>query len=56
MPPHGLSRLGDTRAELDLLLVRGGAKVGFEIKRTVAPHVTRSARSARKPWASTACT
>lgn len=33
-------------AELDLLLVRGGAKVGFEIKRTVAPQVTRSMRSA----------
>ena len=35
-------------AELDLLLVRGGTKVGFEIKRTVAPHVTRSRRSAQE--------
>lgn len=35
-------------AELDLLLVRGGTKVGFEIKRTVAPQVTRSMRSAQQ--------
>jgi predicted AAA+ superfamily ATPase len=34
-------------AELDLLLVRGGTKTGFEIKRTVAPQVTRSMHSAQ---------
>jgi predicted AAA+ superfamily ATPase len=34
-------------AELDVLLVRGGTKVGFEIKRTVAPQTTRSMRSAQ---------
>jgi predicted AAA+ superfamily ATPase len=34
-------------AELDLLLVRGGTKSGFEIKRTVAPQITRSMRSAQ---------
>jgi predicted AAA+ superfamily ATPase len=34
-------------AELDLLLVRGGTKAGFEIKRTVAPQITRSMRSAQ---------
>jgi hypothetical protein len=37
-----------SRYELDLLLVRGGTKVGFEIKRTVAPQVTRSIRSAQQ--------
>lgn len=35
-------------AELGLVLVRGGTKVGFEIKRTVAPKVTRSMRSAQE--------
>lgn len=33
-------------AELDVLLIRGHEKIGFEIKRTVAPRVTRSLRSA----------
>jgi predicted AAA+ superfamily ATPase len=34
-------------AELDLLVVRGAERVGFEIKRTVAPRITRSLRSAQ---------
>lgn len=29
-------------AELDLLVVRGGIRLGFEVKRTVAPQLTRS--------------
>lgn len=33
-------------AELDLLVVRGMKRFGFEIKRTVAPKITRSMRSA----------
>jgi predicted AAA+ superfamily ATPase len=33
-------------AELDLLITRGRQKLGFEIKRTTAPRVTRSMRSA----------
>jgi predicted AAA+ superfamily ATPase len=33
-------------AELDVLWVNGGEKVGFEIKRTAAPRLTRSMRSA----------
>ena len=33
-------------AELDLLIVRGRRRRGFEIKRTVAPRVTGSMRSA----------
>jgi len=33
-------------AELDLLVVRGGRRLGFEIKRTTAPRVTRSMRTA----------
>ena len=33
-------------AELDLLVVRGTRRRGFEIKRTVAPRVTRSMLSA----------
>jgi uncharacterized protein len=33
-------------AELDLLIVAGGRRMGFEIKRTVAPHVTASMRIA----------
>jgi predicted AAA+ superfamily ATPase len=33
-------------AELDLLIVRGRNAVGFEIKRTVAPQITPSMRSA----------
>lgn len=33
-------------AELDLLLVRGGQRLGFEVKRTVAPALTPSMRSA----------
>jgi uncharacterized protein len=33
-------------AELDLLVVRGGLRLGFEVKRTVAPQVTPSMRSA----------
>lgn len=33
-------------AELDLLIVKGEHRLGFEIKRTTAPKVTRSLRSA----------
>jgi predicted AAA+ superfamily ATPase len=33
-------------AELDLLVVRGGRRYGFEMKRTEAPSITRSMRSA----------
>lgn len=33
-------------AELDLLVVRGRRRIGFEIKRTVAPTVTASMRTA----------
>lgn len=33
-------------AELDLLVVRGGRRLGFEIKRTAAPRVTPSMRTA----------
>jgi predicted AAA+ superfamily ATPase len=35
-----------TGAELDLLVVRGSRRWGFEFKRTVAPRLTRSMRSA----------
>ena len=35
-------------AELDLLVVRGQRRLGFEIKRTTAPSVTRSMHSARE--------
>ena len=35
-----------TGAELDLLIVRGGRRLGFEIKRTSAPRLTPSMRSA----------
>lgn len=35
-----------TGAELDLLVTRGGRRLGFEIKRTDAPRVTPSMRSA----------
>ena len=34
------------QAELDLLLFRGGKRLGFEIKYTDAPKVTSSQRSA----------
>jgi len=33
-------------AGLDLLVVRGGLRLGFEVKRTVAPALTRFMRSA----------
>lgn len=33
-------------AELDLLIVRGGKRLGFEIKRTTAPQITKSMRIA----------
>jgi predicted AAA+ superfamily ATPase len=33
-------------AELDLLVVRGRKRLGFEFKRTVTPKVTRSMRTA----------
>lgn len=33
-------------AELDLLVVRGRTRIGFEIKRTVSPRTTRSMRTA----------
>ncbi len=35
-------------AELDLLVVRGGERQGFEIKRTAAPRTTRSMHIARE--------
>lgn len=35
-------------AELDLLVVRGQRRLGFEVKRTSAPKTTRSMRSARE--------
>lgn len=35
-----------TGAELDLLVVRGGVRIGFEFKRTDAPRLTPSMRSA----------
>ena len=35
-----------TGAELDLLIVRGNRRLGFEIKRTTSPKMTRSAHSA----------
>ncbi len=35
-----------TGAELDLLIVRGNRRYGFEIKRTTGPRVTRSMKSA----------
>jgi len=37
-----------TGAELDLLVVRGRLRIGFEVKRTVAPAITPSMRSAIK--------
>jgi predicted AAA+ superfamily ATPase len=33
-------------AEIDLVVVRGGRKLGFEFKRTVAPKTTRSMHTA----------
>ena len=33
-------------AELDLLVVRGTRRLGFEVKRTTAPQVTKSMRTA----------
>lgn len=35
-------------AELDLLVVRGGLRLGFEVKRTVAPTLTAAMRSAMR--------
>ncbi len=35
-------------AELDLLVVRGARRIGFEFKRTTTPSVTRSMRSAQE--------
>jgi predicted AAA+ superfamily ATPase len=35
-------------AEMDLLVIRGGRRLGFEIKRTTAPRTTRSMHSARE--------
>ena len=35
-------------AELDLLVMSGGRRLGFEVKRTEAPRVTRSMRSANE--------
>jgi predicted AAA+ superfamily ATPase len=37
-----------TGAELDLLIVRGASRYGFEVKRTVAPRITPSMRSAMR--------
>jgi predicted AAA+ superfamily ATPase len=36
------------RAELDLLIFRGSARVGFEIKHTDSPKITRSLRTAQE--------
>jgi len=38
-------------AELDLLVVRGGRRLGFEIKRTTSPAATRSMHAAREALA-----
>lgn len=38
--------LAHAGAELDLLVVRGGVRLGFEVKRTMAPKVTPSMRTA----------
>jgi predicted AAA+ superfamily ATPase len=35
-------------AELDLLVVRGRRRIGFEVKRTVSPKITPSMRQALK--------
>jgi predicted AAA+ superfamily ATPase len=35
-------------AELDLFVIRGRRRLGFEVKRTTSPTVTRSMRSARE--------
>ena len=35
-------------AELDMLVVRGARRIGFEFKRTTAPSVTRSMRTAQE--------
>jgi predicted AAA+ superfamily ATPase len=43
-------------AELDLLAVRGGLRLGFEVKRTVAPTLTPSMRSAMRDLKLTALT
>jgi predicted AAA+ superfamily ATPase len=43
-------------AELDLLAVRGGVRLGFEVKRTVAPTLTPSMRSAMRDLKLTALT
>jgi len=43
---QNVDRTAYPRAELDLLVVRGTPKIGFEIKRTTAPRVTPSMRSA----------
>lgn len=40
-----------TGAELDLLIARGQRRIGIEIKRTTAPRVTRSIRSALRDLA-----
>ncbi len=36
------------RAELDLMLIAGGRRIGFEIKHTDSPHITPSLRTACK--------
>ena len=43
-------------AELDLLVVRGRRRLGFEVKRTTSPAANRSLRSAREPYARTVWT
>ncbi|MBI2219473.1 MAG: hypothetical protein HYU51_19515 [Candidatus Rokubacteria bacterium] len=43
---RALSATWHTGAELDLLVVRGGRRFGFEVKRTDAPRVTAAMRSA----------
>ena len=35
-----------TGAELDLLIIKGGKRLGFEFKRTSAPQLTRSMQNA----------
>ena len=43
-------------AELDLLLLRGGQRIGVEIKRMDSPRVTPSMQNAARPGNSTRCT
>ena len=42
-------------AELDLLILQDGRRLGFEIKLTKSPQVTALMRSAKKPWGGIIC-